>query len=238
MLTSLESKFFYLVFKIASDGWKGQSGVIKNLGPVSQELSKREFADRLPVPASARVGARVGTVNVSVFSLQLILALMNGIVISHEFGRSAAHWRNFSQTSSGRLLSNCYPLRRQMSSNKRRAVTVYGATRPMGSYTADTKQRTTRCITSRFKSAVFPLLTTKVSGLWFHFKPNTSEVSSFVTESFSVESVGSWCFGSTLLTKVSTLLTILVSWKPPFAYIWRRSWAFLVALMTVGLDTR
>ena len=60
-----------------------------------------------------------------------------------------------------------------MSFNRRRAATVYGATRPMGSYTADTKLRTIRCVIGRFRSSVVLLLTTKVSRLWFHFKPKS-----------------------------------------------------------------
>ena len=55
--TSLESKF---LSKIHSDGWKGQSGDIKNLVPLSKELSKTAFADKLRIPASA-VLSPVGT---------------------------------------------------------------------------------------------------------------------------------------------------------------------------------
>ena len=41
-----------------------------------------------------------------------------------------------------------------------------------GSHTDDTKLMPSRCVTDRFKSGVIPLLTAKVSRLWFHFKPN------------------------------------------------------------------
>ena len=72
------SSFFNFEFIISSDGWKGQSEVLKKTGTFSHDLSKRASADRPRAPASAGLPT-VGTwfhsstvVSSSVWATQLV----------------------------------------------------------------------------------------------------------------------------------------------------------------------
>ena len=82
---------------------------------------------------------------------------------------------NLRHNSIGSGSSHCWPLKLQISFSSKRARTVYGATRPMGSNTEDTKLRTDRCVTESLSSRLTPLLTTNVSVTWFHLRPRTCD---------------------------------------------------------------
>ena len=72
-------------------------------------------------------------------------------------GKMQRHSVNLGHNPFGRGSSHYWPLNHQISFSSKRARTVYGATRPMGLNTEDTKLRTDRCVTKN------PLITTNVS---------------------------------------------------------------------------
>ena len=85
---------------------------------------------------------------------------------------------NLRHNSFGSESSHCWPLNLQISFSSKRAHTVYGATRTMGSNSEDTKLRTDRCVTESLSSRLTPLPTTNVSVTWSHLRPRTCNAAS------------------------------------------------------------
>ena len=106
---------------------------------------------------------------------------LRGILISLSVPNSELQSRNLVTMSSGRMSSHFWPLSLHMFLSRSRAFTVYGATRPIGSSTAETRLRTILWVTVRFVSGVVPRLTTSVSEAWFYLRPSTSDDSSVVS---------------------------------------------------------
>ena len=93
-----------------------------------------------------------------------------GILSCPKIGRPECHLVNLRHNPFGSGSSHYWPLNLQISFSSKRARTVYGVTRPMGSNTEDTKLRTARCVTESLSSRLTPLLTTNVSVTGFSFK--------------------------------------------------------------------
>ena len=82
---------------------------------------------------------------------------------------------NLRHNSIGSGSSHCLPLNLQISFSSKRARTIYGLTRPMGSNTEDTKLRTDRCVIESLSLRLNPLLTTKVSMTWSHLRSRSCD---------------------------------------------------------------
>ena len=80
---------------------------------------------------------------------------------------------NLRHNSFGSGSSHCWSLNLQISFKCKRARTVYGAARPMGSSMEETKLTTDRCVTESLSSRLFPLITTNVSVTWSYSRPRT-----------------------------------------------------------------
>ena len=113
--------------------------------------------------------------------------------------------------------SHCWPLNIQISFSSKRARTVYGATRPMGSNTEDTKLRTDRCVTESVSSRLTPLLTTNVSVTWSHLRPRTCDAVSgfFAAVVNSLLLFALVIGGFSFKDKLGTLLINFIRLNPP-----------------------
>ena len=110
--------------------------------------------------------------------------------------------------------SQPWPCKRQTSFRRSQAVTVKGATKPMGSTTLATKLKTNFCVTALLLSQEVLRLTTKVSLFWFNFVPKTWEDYSSNDAPLTLRT-GSTDWSSSPSSKPGTLLMNLVYLKPP-----------------------
>ena len=79
---------------------------------------------------------------------------------------------NLRYNSFGSESCHCWPLNRHIFFSSKRARTVYGTTRPMGSNTENTNLRTDGCVTESLSSRLTTLLTSNVMMKWFYLRPS------------------------------------------------------------------